>query len=51
MQYTDTLSRREGSDSASLVSIISNLAQQKTYLEAAQQSFMKVSNLSLFNYL
>lgn len=51
VQFTDTLSRLEGSDAASLVSIISNLTQQKTYLEAAQQSFMKVSNLSLFNYL
>jgi len=51
VQYTETLSRLEGTDSASLVSIISNLTQQKTYLEAAQQSFMKVSNLSLFNYL
>jgi flagellar hook-associated protein 3 FlgL len=30
---------------------VSNLTQQKTYLEAAQQSFLKVSNLSLFNYL
>ncbi len=51
VQYTDTLSRLEGSDSASLIKIISDLTQQKTYLEAAQQSFMKVSNLSLFNYL
>jgi len=30
---------------------ISNLTQQQTYLEAAQQSFLKVSGLSLFNYL
>ena len=51
MQYTDTLSRLQGSDANSLVKIISDLTQQKTYLEAAQQSFMKVSNLSLFNYL
>ncbi len=48
---TRTLSRLEGSDEASFAESISNLAQQKTYLEAAQQSFMKVSNLSLFNYL
>ena len=51
LQYTQTLSRLEGSDEASFAESISNLAQQKTYLEAAQQSFMKVSNLSLFNYL
>ena len=51
VQYTDTLSRLQGSDANSLVKIISDLTQQKTYLEAAQQSFMKVSNLSLFNYL
>jgi len=30
---------------------ISDLTQQKTYLEASQQAFLKVSNLSLFNYL
>jgi flagellin-like hook-associated protein FlgL len=30
---------------------VSNLSQQKIFLEAAQQSFLKVSNLSLFNYL
>lgn len=30
---------------------ISNLTQQQTYLEAAQQSFLKVSGLSLFNYI
>lgn len=30
---------------------ISNLMQQQTYLQAAQQSFMRVSGLSLFNFL
>lgn len=30
---------------------ISRLTQQQAYLQAAQQSFMKVSGLSLFNYI
>jgi flagellar hook-associated protein 3 FlgL len=33
------------------VSAITQLTQQKTMLEAAQQSFVKVSGLSLFNYI
>lgn len=48
LQYKETLSRLEDVDYAEAVS---NLTQQKTYLEAAQQSYLKVSNLSLFNYL
>ena len=48
LQYEETLSRLQDVDYAEAVS---NLTQQKTYLEAAQQSFLKVSNLSLFNYL
>ena len=30
---------------------ISRLTQQQTYLQAAQQSFLKVSGLSLFNFI
>ena len=48
LQYSEALSRLEDVDYAEAVS---NLTQQKTFLEAAQQSFLKVSNLSLFNYL
>ena len=48
LQYNQALSRLEDVDYAEAVS---NLTQQKTFLEAAQQSFLKVSNLSLFNYL
>lgn len=48
LQYKDTLSRLQEVDYAAAVS---SLSQQKVYLEAAQQSFLKVSNLSLFNYL
>ena len=48
LQYDDTLQRLQDVDYAAAVS---NLTQQKTYLEAARQSFLKVSNLSLFNYL
>lgn len=48
LQYNETLSRLQDADYAEAVS---NLTQQKTYLEAAQQSFLKVTNLSLFNYI
>lgn len=48
LQYDETLSRLQDVDYAEA---LSSLTQQKTYLEAAQQSFLKVSNLSLFNYL
>jgi flagellar hook-associated protein 3 FlgL len=48
LQYDQTLSRLQDADYAK---VVSDLAQQKTYLEAAQQSFLKVTNLSLFNYL
>lgn len=48
LQYDQTLSRLQDADYAK---VVSDLNQQKTYLEAAQQSFLKVTNLSLFNYL
>lgn len=48
LQYADTISRLEDLD---YVEAISRLTQQQTYLQAAQQSFMRVSNLSLFNFL
>lgn len=48
LQYEETLSRLQDLDYASA---LSSLSQQKAFLEAAQQSFLKVSNLSLFNYL
>ncbi|TXH36538.1 MAG: flagellar hook-associated protein 3 [Burkholderiaceae bacterium] len=48
LQYNEALSRLEDVDYAEAVS---NLVQQQTFLQAAQQSFLKVSNLSLFNYL
>ena len=48
LQYDDTLQRLQDVDYAAAVS---SLSQQKVFLEAAQQSFLKVSNLSLFNYL
>lgn len=48
LQYSETLSRLQDADYASAVS---NLSQQQIYLQAAQQSFIKVSNLSLFNYI
>jgi flagellar hook-associated protein 3 FlgL len=47
-QYQHTLSQLEDVDYAQA---ISRLTQQQLYLEAAQRSFMKVSGLTLFNYL
>ncbi|NMG64424.1 flagellar hook-associated protein 3 [Azoarcus indigens] len=48
LQYSEVIS---GLMDVDYVDAISRLAQQQTYLQAAQQSFMQVSNLSLFNYL
>jgi len=48
LQYATTLSGLQDVDYAEA---ISRLTQQQTYLQAAQQSFMRVSGLSLFNYL
>jgi flagellar hook-associated protein 3 FlgL len=48
VQYVQTLSRLQDVDYAQAVS---DLTLQQTHLEAAQQSFLRVSQLSLFNYL
>lgn len=48
LQYATTLSGLQDVDYAEA---ISRLTQQQTYLQAAQQSFMRVTGLSLFNYL
>lgn len=48
LQYAETLQRLEDCDYAEAVS---RLTQLKTNLEAAQLSFMRLSGLSLFNYL
>lgn len=48
LQYSSSLQSLTGLDYASA---LSNFAQQQTTLTAAQQSFVKISNLSLFNYL
>lgn len=48
LQYAEAISRLEDVDYAEA---ISRLIQQQTYLQAAQQTFMRVSNLSLFNFL
>lgn len=48
VQYAETISNLMDVD---YVEAISNLTQQQTYLQAAQQSFMKVTGLSLFNFL
>ena len=48
LQYAKTLSELQDLDYAKA---ISSLVQQQTTLSAAQQSFVKISGLSLFNYL
>ncbi|MCL1824899.1 MAG: flagellar hook-associated protein FlgL [Betaproteobacteria bacterium] len=48
IQYADTLNRLEGCDYAEA---ISRLTRLQTHLEASQLSFMRLSGLSLFNYL
>lgn len=48
VQYADTLSRLQDLD---YNEAISRFSQQQTLLEAAQQSFVKVTGLSLFDYL
>lgn len=48
LQYAQVLSRLQDVDYAEA---ISNLTQQQTYLEAAQKSYLRVSGLSLFNYV
>ena len=48
LQYATTLSSLQDLD---YNEAISRLTQQQTYLQAAQQSFLKTTGLSLFNYL
>ncbi len=48
LQFQTQLSQLRDVD---YTSAISRLTQQQTYLQAAQQSFLKVSGLSLFNYI
>ena len=48
IQYSDTINRLVGVD---YTSAISDYQQQKTYLEAAYNSFSQVSGLSLFKYI
>lgn len=48
LQFKQTLSQLQDVD---YNKALSDLTQQQIYLQAAQQSFVKVSSLSLFNYL
>jgi|GEM_PF-6199036 len=48
LQYTETISNLQDLD---YVKAISELTLQKTTLDAAQQSYVKIMNLSLFQYL
>jgi flagellar hook-associated protein 3 FlgL len=48
LQYQQTLSQLQDLDYAKA---ISDLTRKQTDLQAAQQSFVRMSQLSLFNYL
>ncbi|MDP1634649.1 MAG: flagellin, partial [Gallionellaceae bacterium] len=48
LQFKQTLSQLQDTD---YNKAISDLTQQQATLQAAQQSFTKVSGLSLFNYM
>ena len=48
LQYKQTLTSIQGTD---YNKAISDLTQQKMFLQAAQQSFASISKLSLFNYM
>jgi flagellar hook-associated protein 3 FlgL len=48
LQYQQTLSQLQDLDYAKT---ISDLTRKQTDLQAAQQAFVRVSQLSLFNYL
>lgn len=48
LQYEKVISRLEDVD---YTEAISNLMKERTYLQAAQLTFTKISNLNLFNYL
>lgn len=48
LQYTEAISRLEDVDYADA---ISRLMKHQTFLQAAQQSYLRVTNLSLFNFL
>lgn len=48
VQYSETISRLEDVD---LAEAISRLTRNQTFLEAAQQSYLRITNLSLFNFL
>jgi flagellar hook-associated protein 3 FlgL len=48
IQYTETLHKLQDID---LAETISNFTQQNMVLEAAQKSFVKVSGMSLFNFI
>ena len=48
LQYEKVISRFEDVD---YTEAISNLMKERTYLQAAQLTFTKISNLNLFNYL
>jgi flagellar hook-associated protein 3 FlgL len=48
LQYSQSLSQLQDLDYAKAAS---DFAQQQVTLQAAQQTFVKVSGLSLFNYL
>ena len=51
VMYTDTTNNLLGRTPSDLTSMISQLALQQTFLQAAQKTFVSTSSLSLLNYL
>ena len=49
--YAEIITGLVGLDSEGYAAAISQLTQQQMFLQAAQQSYMRISGLSLFNYM
>ena len=51
VKKTDTLARLSALEDTDITSAVSEMKQKMNTLEASQASFVKISQLSLFNYL
>ena len=51
VHYAEIITGLVGLDSEDYAAAISQLTQQQMFLQAAQQSYMRISGLSLFNYM
>ena len=51
IQYADTIDKLKGTSTADMTKTLSDLAQQQTFLLAAQKTFATTSGLSLLNFI